>query len=72
MSDLVMARVIIVLALVFDFVNGFHDAANWGVGARLVWAWIFTIPASAAVAADSRAPSPPLCQVDPSLARPHH
>ena len=26
-------------------------AVNWGVAGRIVWAWIFTIPASAAVAA---------------------
>ena len=71
----------IVLALVFDFLNGFHDAANSiatavstrvltpgfavlraaffnfitvfirGVAGRIVWAWVLTIPASAAVAA---------------------
>ncbi|MBI5522050.1 MAG: inorganic phosphate transporter [Desulfarculus sp.] len=32
--------------------RGVH-AVKWGVGARLVWAWVLTIPASAAVAAGS-------------------
>jgi PiT family inorganic phosphate transporter len=27
------------------------SAVRWGVGRRIVWAWIITIPASAAVAA---------------------
>src|SRR5439155_14242081 len=27
------------------------SAVKWGVAARIVWAWVFTIPASAAVAA---------------------
>ncbi|HET7439889.1 MAG TPA: inorganic phosphate transporter, partial [Terriglobales bacterium] len=27
------------------------SAVRWGVAARIVWAWILTIPASAAVAA---------------------
>ena len=27
------------------------SAVRWGVGARIVWAWIFTIPAAAIVAA---------------------
>ncbi len=27
------------------------SAVRWGVAARIVWAWIFTIPAAAAVAA---------------------
>ena len=30
--------------------RGFR-AVNWGVAGRIVWAWVFTIPASAAVAA---------------------
>jgi PiT family inorganic phosphate transporter len=27
------------------------SAVRWGVAGRIVWAWIFTIPASAAIAA---------------------
>ena len=27
------------------------SAVRWGVATRIVWAWVFTIPASAAVAA---------------------
>ena len=27
------------------------SAVRWGVAQRIVWAWIFTIPASAAIAA---------------------
>ncbi len=29
------------------------SAVRWGVAGNIVWAWIFTIPASAAVAAGS-------------------
>lgn len=32
--------------------RGVH-AVKWGVGARLVWSWLLTIPASAVVAAAS-------------------
>ncbi len=48
---------IILVALVFDFLNGFHDAANsiatvvstrvMSPRAAVLWAWILTIPASA-------------------------
>jgi Phosphate/sulphate permeases len=27
------------------------SAVRWGVAGRIVWAWIFTIPAAAAIAA---------------------
>jgi PiT family inorganic phosphate transporter len=30
-------------------VEGRADAVRWGVAGRIVWAWLFTIPAAAAV-----------------------
>jgi phosphate/sulfate permease len=83
-SHLILVISVVAIALLFDFINGFHDAANsiatifgipvstthtitgaivgvgsvsnpgrvrWGVASRILWAWVFTIPASAAIAA---------------------
>jgi PiT family inorganic phosphate transporter len=34
-----------------DSAAGSADAVRWGVAMRIVWAWLLTIPASAALAA---------------------
>ena len=60
---------VILAAVIFEYSNGFHDAANaiatvvstrvltprqaiamgWTVVERIVWAWVFTLPATALI-----------------------
>lgn len=45
MANGVGVALIVVVALLFDYTNGFHDAAN------AIATWVLTLPCAAAVAA---------------------
>jgi PiT family inorganic phosphate transporter len=74
--DFALVVLVITVALVFDYINGFHDAANsiatvvstrvLSPGKAVIWAAFFNFVAAFGFAPPSRARSAPVSSTSPS------